>query len=235
VDSSQNVIAPCALPLVWILGSPAGVAVSAGVTNATAFGKVLSQSTVAVNARATALIQPLVSSTGSTFIVCGKASIGGWDILDNNGGIKASAVTNPITHLPKYNLQESQQRDCGAGSTFKGKTADPTEQLTVGSWALGGSGNGNSGAVFDAVAGQVPCPPNGPYTGCAMVIPIADASMTGTLLHVANFGVFQVFGDGTGNPKYYGYLLAAGAPITRGEGGAGQCSVGTACVIKLVN
>ena len=214
--------------------SVAGVQVVAGVTNATVFGKAINKSTVTARATGKALMKPLLTSRGSPFVMCGKAAAGGWDILDANNVIKASAKTNPATHTPKYNLQESQAKDCGAGSTFKGKTMDDSAPMSIGTWAKGSNGNGNDHGIYDTVAGATPCVPP-VFTDCDLVIPIADMGRSGIELHVVNFAVFHIQGTGMGNPKYWGELLFPGVPVTRGAGGSGPCGYGAACVIKLAN
>jgi hypothetical protein len=215
-------------------GGPHGVKVVPAVTKATAFGQVLDQDSVTARAKSSALMRPLVTSRGSPFVICGKSSAGGWDILAADNSIKPTARTNPLLHLPRYNLQESQARDCGAGADFKGKSFDDSTPISIGDWVKVSNGNGNDHGVYDTVAGATPCvPPN--FTDCDIVVPIADVGRSGLEMHVVNFAVFHITGDGTGNPKYRGELLFPGVPVTRGEGGTGACTFGAACVIKLTN
>jgi Flp pilus assembly protein TadG len=216
-------------------GGPAGVKVVTSVTENAIFGNVIGQATTTAQAKANALMRPLSSSRGSPFVICGKASAGGWDILASDNSIKPTAIYNSITGLPKWNLQESQAKDCGAGSTFKGKSFDSQTAMSIGDWVNVSNGNGNDHGIYDTVAGATPCPPAGPFTNCDLVVPIADAGRSVLQMHIVAFGVFHISGDGSGNPKYRGGLLAAAAPITSGVGGSGPCVFGAACVIKLAN
>jgi len=231
IRRDRSTIAPCSPSTGWVLdglvGGPAGVLVETAVTGETAFAGVIGQYSLTARTSASALIQPLVSSKGTPFIVCGSLLKGGYDILNGSGVIKTTAIGLTIP------IQSSQQPSCGAGSTFKGKTASDATGFAVSGWLAGSTGNGNDSSIYDTVAGATPCvPPT--FTNCDLVLPIADDGQGGPSLHIAALGVFHVTGDGQGNPKYFGTLLSASAPVTRGIGGTGTCAVGSACVIKLV-
>lgn len=231
IRRDKSTIAPCSPSVGWILdgllGGPAGILVHTGVTDRTAFAGVIGQHSLTARTSAKALIQPVVSSKGAPFVVCGSLLKGGYDILNSSGAIKTTAIGTTIP------IQSSQQPDCGGGSTFKGKTASDAIGFSVGTWLAGSTGNGNDSSIYDTVAGATPCvPPT--FTNCDLVLPIADDGQPGPTLHVAALGVFHVTGNGLGNPKYSGTLLSPSAPITRGQGGGGTCAVGSACIIKLV-
>lgn len=231
IRRDRSAIGPCSPSTGWILdgllGGPAGVLVQTAVTDRTAFAGVMGRTSLTAHTSASGLIQPVVSSKGTPFIVCGSLLKGGYDILNLSGAIKATAIGLTIS------IQSSQEPDCGAGSTFKGKTASDAIGFTVGGWLAGSTGNGNDSSVYDTVAGATPCvPPT--FTNCDLVLPIADNGQAGPSLHIAALGVFHITDNGLGNPKYFGTLLSASAPVTRGQGGSGTCTVGSACVIKLV-
>jgi len=261
VRRDQTIISDCSSPLTWTLDSPgpAGVKVTTGVTNPTSFGKALGQSTLTATATATAMVEPLASAKGAPFIVCGKAdkslSVTTWpydtttdpvtgltiqnnkdlvsqsiDLLTNTGSINPAAVG----HV--YGVQGSNATiaTCGTEAAFDGKSANGQLGITLPSWQTGTNGNGNDASIYDTVAGATTCvPPN--YTNCDLVLPIADAGAPGYQLHVVAFGLFHVSGNGTGNPKYAARLWVASAPITKGQGGSGYCTLSQACVIKLVS
>jgi hypothetical protein len=243
----QTVIAPCTPSTGWILGSPAGVKVTAGVTNKTAFAKVINKSTLTAAAKASALLKPLISAKGAPFIVCGLGdhtlSKVTWtadplnpDLTSLPINVLVNGTLNPLAVGHVYAIQGSGSTiaTCATEAAFDGKSANGSTSITLPSWQTGTNGNGNDSGVYDTVAGAVACiPPN--FTDCDLVLPIADAGAPGYQLHVVAFGVFHVTGIGTGNPKYAGRLLTADAPVTRGQGGSGTCGVGQACVIKLVS
>jgi Flp pilus assembly protein TadG len=259
VRRDTTVISDCSLPAVWTIDSPgpAGVLVTTAVTTKTAFGRVLGQSSLTARASATGMVEPLATSKGAPFIVCGigdtTKSLAQWDkdtsvvngltvqnnhdaaplpinVLNANGTINSLAVG----HI--YGVQGSNATisTCGTESAFDGKSANGNTGITLPSWQTGTNGNGNDAAIYDTVAGAAACvPPN--FTNCDLVLPIADAGAPGYQLHVVALGLFHVSGDGTGNPKYAARLWVATAPVTKGQGGSGYCSLAQACVIKLVS
>ncbi len=227
-----STIAPCSPAAGWILdgllGGPAGVMVTTAATFQTSFARIIGRQTLTSRTSASARIEPLISSKGAPFIICGNLLKGGYDILSLTGTIKPTSIGMTIS------LQSSQQPDCGGGSTFKGKTADDGTGFALGGWLAGSTGNGNDHSTYDTVAGATPCvPPT--FTNCDLVLPIADNGVAGPSMHVVALGVFHVTGNGLSNPKYFGTLLSASAPVTRGQGGSGNCSPGAACLIKLAS
>jgi Flp pilus assembly protein TadG len=251
IRRDQSTIAPCSPSTGWvldaILGGAAGVAVTAAVTDTTAFAKVVNRSTLTARASAAALAKPLLSSNGAPFLVCGvgdstlKKSSWPADPLDPDlvslpiNLLLPSGAVNPLAVGHVYGVQGSSATiaTCGANSAFDGKTADGDADISLPSWQTGTNGNGNDSGVYDTVAGATPCiPPN--FGDCDLVLPVADAG-SGYQLHVVALAVFRVTGNGNGNPKYAGRLLSINATVTRGQGGPGNCAVGQACVIKLVS
>jgi len=230
IRRNGSTVAPCSPAIGWILdgilGGPAGVTVTTAVTFQTSFARVIGRNTITTQTSASARVAPLISSKGAPFIICGNLLKGGYDILSLTGTVKATAIGMTVA------LQSSQEPDCGGGSTFKGKTADDGTGFVLGGWLAGSTGNGNDHSTYDTVAGASPCvPPT--FTNCDLVLPIADNGVAGPSLHIVALGVFHVTGNGLGNPKYFGTLLSASAPVTRGQGGTGNCSPGAACIIKL--
>ncbi len=236
-------IAPCSPAGGWVgavtNGGPAGVRVTAAITNPSVFGKAIGASAVTARANANALIKPLASSFGSPFIICGNDASGtgaekGYPMLDM---ATVPASIRPSAVGVSWKLQDSASPDCGAQvANFKGKTFDDTLAMAIGDWVRLSNGNGVDHGIYDTVAGAIACGATS-FDNCDMVIPIADVGRTanGGQLRVAAFGIFHVVNGPTGNPKYLGKLLTATAPITRGVGGTGNCAWGAACVIKLVN
>jgi Flp pilus assembly protein TadG len=252
VRRDKSSIAPCSPSTGWVadalVGGPAGIMVTAAVTNKTAFARVIKQSTVTSKARATGLIQPLMSAKGAPFLVCGagdhtiKKSSWPADPLDPDvvslslDLLLAGGLINPAAVGHVYGLQGSGSTiaTCGTESAFDGKSASGFNAISIPSWQTGTNGNGNDAAIYDTVAGASPCvPPN--FSDCDLVLPVADTGAPGYQLHIVAFAVFHVTGNGSGNPKYAGRLLTTTAPVTRGQGGTGNCTLAQACVIKLVS
>ena len=251
VRRDNSTIAPCSPSTGWILdgvlGGPAGVVVKTSVTNNTAFAKVMGKSTLTASGTATARIQPLSSAHGAPFLVCGIANTtikkSSWpadpldpDVVSLSIPLLLNGAINPLAVGHVYGLQGSGSTiaTCGTDAAFDGKPANGTAGITIPSWQTGTNGNGNDAAIYDTVAGATPCVPPS-YNNCDLVLPIADSGATGYQLHVIAFAVFHVTGNGSGNPKYAGRLLTSNAPVTRGVGGSGNCALGQACKINLVN
>ena len=269
IRKDQSVINDCSAIALWTIdvtnGGPAGVLVTAAVTNPATFGKVFNKSSLTAKVTSTALIEPLVSAKGAPFLVCGVGdktlSVSQWNkdtsvdpvtglTVQNNHDLLPQAVdlvlsggaVNPLAVGHIYGLQGSNAwiSTCGSAGTtletaFDGKSANGATGIDLPSWQTGTNGNGNDAAVYDTVAGATACG-GGVYTNCDLVLPLASQAKSGYQLYITALAVFHVTGNGTGNPKYAGRLLTATAPITRGEGGQGQnCPLGAACVVKLVS
>ena len=269
VRKDQSVIGDCSPSTNWVAdainGGPAGVKVTAAVTNSTAFGKVLNQPSLTARINSTALIEPLASAKGAPFLVCGVGdktmSLTQWNkdtsvdpitglTIQNNHDLTPQTIDlllgtgaiNPLAVGHIYGIQGSNAwiSTCGSAggtleSAFDGKSANGGTGIDLPSWQTGTNGNGNDAAIYDTVAGATACG-GGVYTNCDLVLPVASQAKSGYQLYVVSLAVFHVSGNGTGNPKYAGRLLTATAPITRGEGSYGQnCPLGAACVVKLVN
>jgi Flp pilus assembly protein TadG len=254
IDATKNRLTGdlCASPSVMTAGynsvaaNPvAGVEVQPSQTRNTFLARVVGFNTTTASASAAATIQPYLGGAGSPFITCGVPGVNpdAYSILDSAGNLLAGATT--LTSIP---VQGSQNHTCGAGSAFKGK--NNSDQILVGvpcsgggpPWATpcdmawGDNGNGFSANIRDIVAGAVPCPANGPYTGCDILVPVADQGSgngNSIQMHVAGWVVMHITGDGHGNPKYYGDVLAPGV-VSSGQGGTGNVTGNIVRVIKLV-
>ena len=237
IRRDQSEIANCSPSIGWILdgllGGPAGVKVTTGITNLTAFGKVLNTSSLTARATAAAQVKPLVSAKGAPFIVCGVGdhtlSKTQWTQDQTNGVsnnpdllslpinlLLPSGAVNPLAVGHIYGLQGSGSTisDCGIESAFDGKSANGNTGIPIPSWQTGTNGNGNDSAVFDTVAGAKPCDGATGFNNCDLVLPLADSGTSGYQLHVVALAVFHVTGTGSGNPKYAGRLLTTTAPVT---------------------
>lgn len=217
----------------------AGVVVGGTIVDRTAFAQVGGFGSVTASAQSTATLQPL-AGTSTPFIICGESN-GDWPILNPPVGNALPTINVPNALAAGVKpVQAAKVGTCGAGSSFKGKAAPSDDTVVVGEYAEGDNGNGNDPDIRDQVAGLVPCPVDGPYTGCDMLVPIADdgyGNGNGKIfLHIAAWGVFHITGDGHGNPKYYGQFRAPAAVATGGQGQFGsQCAVGTqVCLVGLV-
>jgi hypothetical protein len=194
--------------------------------------------------QAAATLQPYVGGGSAPFIICGDKNTppgDGYDMLNPNGTFKSTAFSlGSITLQGGGQSQNAGVPGCGLGASFDGKLDQDVTSVVVGQPAKAQQGNGFNSQIRDAVvqAGLAPCPDGGPFNGCGMLLPIANASNNGNgnsmFITPANWGVFQVYGNGTGNPKYWGTLLAAGAVVDGGIGGTGDVGQGQARVIRLV-
>jgi hypothetical protein len=216
-----------------------GVQASGTLQQSAAFTQLVGISKYSAAAKATATVQPLVS-TGAPFILCGAAQ-NGWNILNPDDSINIPAAQQLI-NIP---LQRSNVPDCGAGnSKFDGLGAD-NGPIGIGQWEDVTNGNRYSSTVDNAVAGQTPCPADPtqiPNSGCAILVPIADnARGTSTVqMHVVAFGIFLVApvtssGGGLAGTKFVGTFLAPANLALLGQGAFGvHCAAGTqVCTVKL--
>lgn len=229
LDNTQ-VSGACNAPATWTVdavnGGAAGVAVTVGTTNYTFFASAIGQKAPSTSASAAATIQPLVSGSGP-FIICGSASNDGYNLLTNGQFDPGKAAA-----LGTFPIQAAQLPRCNGPAAFKGKAASAKAKFTIPGTDLGDNGNGFDANIQQIVLGASPCaaPPD---TGCSLALPIAD-STNGYEFHIVAIAVFAVTGDGTGNPKYFARYDSTLATATGGQGGAGVCSIGPLCVIKLV-
>lgn len=127
---------------------------------------------------------------------------------------------------------------CGlAGGNFDGKGTG--EAVAIPAWVGVANGGGYGGATNEQVLTANPCPdpfPSGGVTvSCDMLLPIADDGNPATEeLHVVAIGVFQVNGDGRGNPKYYGRYVASAKQVAGGITTTGPINQSTIRVINLI-
>ncbi|WP_421119975.1 pilus assembly protein TadG-related protein [Aquihabitans daechungensis] len=199
----------------WAVHWPgaAGVRVEATDIRNTTFAKVTGVDTVTARATSAATIQTLIG-TGSPFVVCGNAELGGYPILNSDNTINIATATAMGT----VEVQSSQVPTCGAGSAFKGKIAD--EDFTVPGWLHADNGNGYEQDINVQVVGAKACPSGGPFDDCDMLIPIADrghGNGTDIQMHAVAWAVFHITGTGQANPKYYATFRSAAPYVTGGR------------------
>lgn len=196
-----------------LMPTAAGVRVRATDVRSTTFAELTGQKTVTASATSAATIQTLVG-TGSPFVICGNAQVGGYPILNSDNTINASTATAMGT----VEIQSSQVPTCGAGSAFKGKIAD--DDFTVPGWLHADNGNGYEQDINVQVAGATACPSGGPFDGCDMLIPIADQGQgngTAIQMRAVAWAVFHITSGAKANPKYYGTFRSGSAVVTGGR------------------
>jgi hypothetical protein len=234
----------------------AGVEVEQTAVRDTYFARVTGNDTTTARASAIATLQPLAGTAGGTpFLVCSSSEndADGFDIWDfDTNRIRPGAITDPETGEPVlYGLQGAQNEkvpDCGAGSDAFDGTGGETPAI-VGQWTDAGNGNGFDQDILSAVVGSDPCTPDMDVAeGCLVVLPlISEGRKQGANIEmfVVGFGVFEVYGRGSGPkhpvcqqlanpvPKYCGYLIGPGQ-IDNGTGGTGPLDPNNPYLIKLV-
>jgi hypothetical protein len=240
LDQNGN-LEPCATATDAQLLAASGVEAGGSLVQAGAFSGVVGVNQYSSSATSTATVQPL-GSVGSPFIVCGAANLG-WNFLNADNTINVAAAKQ-LQSIPLEWSQLGKGYDCNAPtSKFKG-LASQTDGI-VGPGQYEGITNGNrySTAVANAVAGQVPCPPDlnaTPITApCDLVVPVAAGANTDPSnpeLRIVNFAIFQVSPASGGGVKYTGTFVAPSALSALGGGVFGAaCQVGSqVCVAKLV-
>jgi hypothetical protein len=206
------------------IAAGAGVEVRALDRRSTTFGPITGKSHLEVTASAAATVQTFAGGTAVPFIVCGNATVGGYDILDYDAvADKWSINVDRANALGKIELQAAQIRDCGTGgASFKGKLQDPGPIVLPGP-VEGTPGNGFDSVISVEVAGARGCTTEEVASGgpldCDILVPIA-ISGTGAgqhaVLYCVVWSVFHVTGDGHGNPKYWGEFVAAATYVTGG-------------------
>jgi hypothetical protein len=240
LDVNGNV-EPCSTATDPELLAAAGVQAGGSLVQQGAFSGVIHVSQYSASSTSTALIQPL-GSTGSPFIVCGADNLG-WNFLKPNDAIDVNAASHLID-IPLEWSQLGKSYDCNAPtSKFKGLASQDDGPVAPGQYEGITNGNRYSAVVANAVAGQVPCPPDlnkTPITvPCDLVIPVAAGANTDPSnpeLEIVNFAIFQVSPASGGGVKYTGTFVAPTALASQGSGVFGaSCQVGSQiCVAKLV-
>jgi hypothetical protein len=191
----------------------AGVRVDATDVRPTTFAKLSGRDDVTATATSAATIQTLIG-TGSPFVICGNADLGGYPILNSDNTINASTAAA----MGKVEIQSSQVPTCGAGSAFKGKIAD--DDFVVPGWLHADNGNGYEQEINAQVVGATACPTGGPFDDCDMLVPIADRGVgngNDIQMHAVAWAVFHITGTGKANPKYYGTFRATAPYATGGR------------------
>jgi hypothetical protein len=247
-----------------------GVEVRGRQTNRTYFAGVAGVKETEANTVAKAFIYNFAGGTAAPFITCGVRATklstftdpdpNAWsfDLLAPSAG---GYTIQPGAVGKYYELQDSDTPGCGADSaTFKG-LGDSTQKIAVvpGNYNIT-PGNANSNNAEITVAGIQACPPgtNQIYSGCGMLIPVADnAAGSGQSIdvHLVSWLAWQVWGSGNSyqfsgnnsdplgtscknpisyrnfNGKYCGKLL--GAVSVTGGAGNGAATRGQPHVLKL--
>jgi Flp pilus assembly protein TadG len=206
INPTGATIGQCSSQAAVESSNAAGVRITVDLKRNASFGSIAGRKSVTAVASSAATIQPL-AGTATPFIICGKASVGGYNILNDDNTINVAAATA----MGEIVIQGSQVPTCGAGSAFKGKIEDG-EDVIVPGWVEADNGNGYEADIEVAVANATPCPSGGPFNNCDMIIPIADEGAgngNNITLHGVAWAVFRVVGDGTGNPKYKGTFKSA--------------------------
>jgi hypothetical protein len=196
-----------------LLPAAAGVRVVATDIRPTTFARLIGRDSVTATATSSATIQTLIG-TGTPFVLCGNADLGGYPILNSDNTINAATATAMGT----VEIQSSQVPTCGAGSAFKGKIAD--DEFTVPGWLHADNGNGYEQEINVQVVGAKACPTGGPFDDCDMLIPIADrgeGNGNNIQMHAVAWAVFHITGTGKANPKYYGTFRSASPYATGGR------------------
>jgi hypothetical protein len=191
----------------------AGVRVVATDVRPTTFARITGTDDVTATATSAATIQTLIG-TGTPFVICGNADLGGYPILNSDNTINASTAAA----MGKVEIQSSQVPTCGAGSAFKGKIAD--DDFTVPGWLHADNGNGYEQDINVQVVGAKACPTGGPFDDCDMLVPIADRGVgngNDIQMHAVAWAVFHITGTGQANPKYYGTFRGTAPYVTGGR------------------
>jgi hypothetical protein len=209
--SGPTDICSTVLPNTADLSNSYGVRTIAKQSKRTFFAGAAGWNQTDASTSATALIQNFAGGTGSPFIVCGDVTANGYDILTQSAGswtIKSAAVGG------YYDVQNSNVGTCDAPSSkFDGLACgDSIPSLPYDQCAT--NGNTTLWNVSEQVVGQTPCPSSGVLDGCGILIPLAvDSSAIGSSsdprFHIVIWGVFQVWGSGSGS---YNFNNIAGQP-----------------------
>jgi Flp pilus assembly protein TadG len=240
VDLNGNV-EPCATATDPELLAASGVQAGGSQVQQGTFSGVVGVNQYSASATSTATVQPL-GGTASPFIVCGAANLG-WNFLDPDGTINVKNASN-LGQIPLEWSQLGKGYDCNAPtSKFKGLASQDAGVVAPGQYEGITNGNRYSAIVANAVAGQVPCPPDlnaTPITTpCDLIVPVAVGANTDPSnpeLKIVNFAIFQVSPASGGGVKYTGLFVAPSALASQGGGVFGAtCQVGSqVCVAKLV-
>lgn len=148
--------------------------------------------------------------------------------LNSSNGGKGIPLVGSEVRVPRCGL---------AGGNFDGKGTG--EAVAIPAWVGVTNGGGYDGAANEQVLTANPCPdpfPSGGVTvSCDILLPIADdGNPDAAQLHIVAIGVFQVNGNGTGNPKYYGRYVASAKQVADGITTTGPVNQSTIRVINLI-
>jgi hypothetical protein len=240
VDQNGN-LEPCATASDTQLLAASGVQAGGSLTQAAAFSGVIGVDQYSASSTSTATIQPL-ASVGSPFIVCGASDLG-WNFLKPDNTIDINAA-GQLKDIPLEWSQSGTGYDCNAPTgKFKGLASQNDGPVTVGQYESITNGNRYSATVANAVAGEVPCPPDlntTPITTpCDLIVPVAAGANTDPSnpeLKIVTFAIFQVSPASGGGVKYTGEFVAPSSLASQGGGAFGvTCQVASqVCVAKLV-
>lgn len=148
--------------------------------------------------------------------------------LNKSNGGKGVPLVGSEPRVPRCGL---------GGGSFDGKGSG--ESVSIPAWVGFTGGGGYDNAANEQVLTANPCPSPFPSGGvdvaCDLILPIADTGDAAAgKLHVIALGVFNVTGDGTGNPKYYATYVADARQVSGGITSTGPITQSTIRVINLI-
>jgi Flp pilus assembly protein TadG len=269
--SGTTTVAPdCEPGTVQLKGNGAsGVRVQVSDSEATFLGGVVGQRSSSVNTTATASIQ-IVNATGSApFIICGKkvdprSGPNAYDLLraDNSLNVDQVKLDGYQTGgTRRFGLQGSAVPDCGAGSSFDGKSSALSNSIVPGvacpgfnpsqlpstpppncEWAKGDNGNGTLAApnTLEAITTTKPCTSAllaQMGAECDTFLPVADygaKSGSTAYLHVVTWLPVRVRVESGGNPRFSGSINLDASQVTSGPSTGGNAGTGMTRAVKLV-
>lgn len=234
IQWDQAPLGPCSNGPLAYSAQAAGVLVTAGASNATAFAKVIGVSQSRQHRVAAATVQPLIGQR-APLLVCAfghaspKPDI--FVVVSPAGVTPVRYGINPAAIGTEYRAHASHVSDCGlAGSAWKGDAG--SDVFMVPGWLDIGTGV-QAGPIRSQIAGQHGCAPS--TLGCVMALPVCSGSngMAGSngRLLCERFAVFKLV-EQTSNSQTF--ALVAGAQATTGIGGLGLAGPNDARVVKLV-
>lgn len=233
IQWDQSPLGPCSNGSLAYRAEAAGVLVTAGASNATAFAKVIGVSHTRQNRVAAATVQPLIGQR-APLLVCAFGHSPGPDIFValSPGGVNPVRYgINPAAIGSSYRAHAPHVSDCGlAGTAWKGDAGG--DVFVVPGWLDIGTGV-QAGPTRSQIAGQQGCAPD--VLGCVVALPVCSGSnglagSNGRLL-CERFGVFKLASQ-TSNTQTF--TLMAGAEATTGIGGLGLAGPNDARLVKLV-
>ncbi|MEY2472274.1 MAG: hypothetical protein QOK28_1603 [Actinomycetota bacterium] len=217
---------------VALKAASSAVHVTVGAQKNTSFVRVVGIQNFTARASATAQIEGLRAGN-SPFAIC---AVGDTDPRADGDGQAVPIIfpdnsMNPSAIGVTYELQDPTTIGCGQGNTFKGLTADFSNDYPVpGPWNVA---NGDHGInVSNAVAAGNSACRGSLIDGCIILVPLCHAASppVAGVLYCERFGAFQIV-DIQGSSRISGILVDN--VIATGGAGGGHPGNGEARVIKL--